>query len=539
MKPDEPSSESPVAPSKWAWIVPNFTVFVASMCIMVVELVAGRLIARHVGNSLYTWTSVIGVVLAGISAGNYLGGRIADRYPPRHSLAVLFLVSSVLCVPIPLLNDIFGNWEVLQSQGWGARIAAHVFLVFFLPAFVMGTISPVAAKLALEHSRHTGRTVGSIYSWGAAGSIVGTFLTGYFLIAWMGTVAVLLSVAAVMLAMAVFFGAKRILAYVWAMALVAAFVTTFGQWGWARTTGPSFAFREPPDMWVYSKESQYSLIRVQEGKKQLSRIRAMTLDALIHSYISLDDPDELHYDYEKIYAGVTELATESFAPERTRRMLFLGGGGFVFPGWVLRRWPNSYVQVAEIDPEVTRAAYEAFELKENPALNIFHLDARNHVDDLLARLNQGDSVGRFDVVYADAFNHYSPPYHLTTYEFNEKLRQLMSPQGILLYNVIDLYRSGRFLGAMVNTLNGSFPHVYVICTCLGGPRDKDPRDTFVLVASMRPLPLEERRGGLMYWSSLLTPRELETLRRRSNNLVLTDDYAPVDHLLQPVITTMD
>jgi predicted membrane-bound spermidine synthase len=74
-------SEAAAAVPRWAWLIPNFTVFISSLCIMVVELVAGRLIARHVGSSLYTWTSVIGIVLAGIAAGNYIGGRIF--YWPR------------------------------------------------------------------------------------------------------------------------------------------------------------------------------------------------------------------------------------------------------------------------------------------------------------------------------------------------------------------------------------------------------------------------------------------------------------------------
>ena len=74
-----PDTRTDTRTDTWLWILPNFTVFVSSLCIMVVELVAGRLIARYVGSSLYTWTSVIGIVLAGIAAGNYIGGRLADR----------------------------------------------------------------------------------------------------------------------------------------------------------------------------------------------------------------------------------------------------------------------------------------------------------------------------------------------------------------------------------------------------------------------------------------------------------------------------
>ncbi len=59
----------------------NIIVFTSSFCVMVIELIAARILAPHIGVSLYTWTSIIGVILAGIALGNYLGGKLADRYP--------------------------------------------------------------------------------------------------------------------------------------------------------------------------------------------------------------------------------------------------------------------------------------------------------------------------------------------------------------------------------------------------------------------------------------------------------------------------
>lgn len=163
------SAEAPADAGRWKRLTPVATVFVSSLCIMVVELVAGRLIARHVGSSLYTWTSVIGIVLAGIAAGNYAGGRIADRYEPKAALSSLFLMASATCLLIPLLNDRLGAAPLLREMDWAARIACHVFAVFFLPSCLLGTISPVAAKMAIEMSRRLGRAVGNVYSWGAVG----------------------------------------------------------------------------------------------------------------------------------------------------------------------------------------------------------------------------------------------------------------------------------------------------------------------------------------------------------------------------------
>ena len=187
--------------------IPCATVFISSFCVMVIELVAGRIIARFLGSSLYTWTSIIGVVLAGITIGNYVGGRLADRYRTVKVLTVLFAACAAACLVIIGLNTIIGNWTWLWQLNWPARILIHVTVVFLLPAAFLGTISPVVAKMALERGLPTGRTVGDIYAWGAAGSIAGTFATGYYFIALMGTISIICCVAAVMVVMALLYGA--------------------------------------------------------------------------------------------------------------------------------------------------------------------------------------------------------------------------------------------------------------------------------------------------------------------------------------------
>lgn len=68
--------------------------FISNACVMTIELVAGRIIAPYVGVSLFTWTSVIGVILAGMSAGNFIGGKLTDRYASRLVLGALFALAS-------------------------------------------------------------------------------------------------------------------------------------------------------------------------------------------------------------------------------------------------------------------------------------------------------------------------------------------------------------------------------------------------------------------------------------------------------------
>jgi len=213
--------------------IPCATVFISSFCIMVLELVAGRIIARFLGSSLYTWTSVIGIVLAGITIGNYIGGRLADRYRPVRTLPVLFAICAGACLITIILNNITGNFTWLWQFNWPTRILLHVTVVFLLPSTLLGTISPVVAKMALEKGLPTGRTVGDIYAWGAAGSIVGTFAAGYYLIALMGTMSIIWSIAAVMVAMALLYGAGMWTIRGAAVVFVGIVLLGTGPWSWA------------------------------------------------------------------------------------------------------------------------------------------------------------------------------------------------------------------------------------------------------------------------------------------------------------------
>ena len=71
---------------------------------MALEMVAGRLVTRHLGSSIYGWTSVIGVLLGGLSLGNFLGGKIADYIRSEKQASWLFLVASVLTLSVLLLE---------------------------------------------------------------------------------------------------------------------------------------------------------------------------------------------------------------------------------------------------------------------------------------------------------------------------------------------------------------------------------------------------------------------------------------------------
>jgi len=282
--------------------IPCATVFISSFCIMVLELVAGRIIARFLGSSLYTWTSVIGVVLAGITIGNYVGGQLADRFKPVRILAILFAACAVACLVTIVANNLIGNFTWLWQFNWPTRILLHVTAVFLLPSTLLGTISPVVAKMALEKGLPTGRTVGDIYAWGAAGSIAGTFAAGYYLIALMGTISIIWAVAAVMIAMALLYGAGRWTVRAAAVIFLSAVLLGAGPW---KQTAINLGLKEMPSgITIYEDETNYSYVAVRIAQDNPDQ-RAFIQDKLMHSEILLSEPNKLQYTYEQIMAAVT------------------------------------------------------------------------------------------------------------------------------------------------------------------------------------------------------------------------------------------
>src|SRR5512139_1283238 len=181
-----------------------FVVFIASFCTMVIELVAGRIMAPYVGVSLYTWTSIIGVVLAGISIGAYLGGRIADRSPRSSTLGWLLFLSGLGAFSISPLTNLIGGAPFHTSLM--TRILLITTLIFFIPSCLLGMISPVVVKLTLNNLEKTGNVVGKIYAFSTLGSILGTFATGFYLISWMGTRYILLTMGVILILSAFIFG---------------------------------------------------------------------------------------------------------------------------------------------------------------------------------------------------------------------------------------------------------------------------------------------------------------------------------------------
>jgi MFS family permease len=201
--------------------LPYLLSFFSSLCIMVLELVASRLVARHVGGSLIVWTSVIGIMLGGICLGNVLGGRLADRVVPRRAIGPLYGLGALMVLLCLWVNAVVGLTPGLDSLPWDLRTLVVVTLNFLVPGTILGMISPVVAKMAVEQASKPGSAVGYVYMLGAIGSIVGTFLAGFYLmyLAPTSTIVTLIAAAYCLLAAMLFPGAARGVAAIGAVTL--------------------------------------------------------------------------------------------------------------------------------------------------------------------------------------------------------------------------------------------------------------------------------------------------------------------------------
>lgn len=495
--------------------------FIASFCTLVIEMVAGRILAPFVGVSIYTWTSIIGVILAGISIGAYIGGKLIDRFPVRKTLGWLLLLSGLMTLTIiPLTN-------LVASYRFNMPLMMRIFLVttviFFLPGCILGTISPVVVRLTLKELDNAGNVIGKIYAVSTLGAIIGTFATGFLLISWMGTRSIILAMGAVLLLLALFSGSLFKTKKALAIFVIIAAPCIWGVYAYAY----KIPLRE--NTYLY-KESDYYTIKLLKttSSDQKTPLHAMVLDNLIHSYVCLDDPLHIEYEYERIYSDVLKWR---FREDQGFKSLTIGGGGYTFPRYMEISYPNAQIDVVEIDPEVTRIVYKHLGLPETTRIKTYNTDGRWFV------MNCPE---KYDLIFTDAYNDLSIPYHLTTKEFAAQLKSILSPDGIIMSNIIDNFQVGAFLPSYIRTLREVFGENNVYLLSVSPNFEKTRISTFIVIAGNGNLDIRDfdahvRRHLKDHATSVVVPDHLmrEFMTKRSP-IIIRDDYAPVDNLIAPI-----
>ena len=485
-------------------------VFGASAAVLVLEILAGRLLAPYVGVTLESFTGIIGTVLAGIAAGAWFGGRLSDRKDPRTLLGPMLVIGGVLAfLSIPVV-------DYLGASMRGARPAAVVTLAFagfFAPSAVLSAVSPTVVKMQLTSLDVTGAVVGRLSAVSTAGGLAGTFVTGFVLVSAAPTRPIIRGVALVLV------------------------VAGLGLWAWlappkrpgagtaiaiAVSSVLSFAAANPCEY-----ESAYFCAFVVEDEDRPGG-RTLWLDTLRHSYVDIDDPTHLEFSYAQTMSDV--LAT--IAPEgQALDVAHVGGGGLSLPRYLREVRPGTVSTVLELDPLLPRIAEERLGYVPSDDIRIVIGDARLNIRDL--------PDASQDLVIGDAFGGVSVPWHLTTREFLEEVRDTLRPGGWYALNLIDYPPLG-FARAEVATLQDVFGHVAVLAPA--SRLDGSEGGNVIVVASTEPLPTEQivARNALrgddesaVDSDGFTTSPDLSYVDFVGDADVLVDDHAPVDQLLTP------
>lgn len=478
-------------------------VFICGASLMIVELVGSRILAPYVGTSLIVWTTLIGVILAALSFGYWIGGRYADRYPKAMHLGGVIVLAGLfvflalwLASFLPGINLVLISWFSLG----GAAFLMSV-LLFVVPSILLGAVSPFALRLSLDETRHSGAIGGQLYAFSTLGSIVGTFLAGFVLIPQFGSFKTLALVSVILVLSGVMLLRTK----------TTLMITVFVALGFSAVWSNAFLFSPSPNV-LAEYESAYNRLFVVNAKDEKSK--APILSIMTGPHISqsamFKDGDELVFEYTKFFR-----LADYFNPS-IKRALMLGGGAFSFPKDYLKSHSGT-MDVVEIDPLYTELAQKYFKLPSNERLKVHHEDARV----FLSRPQEA-----YDAIYVDVFNNAgSVPFQLATQEVVKQIFDRLSDNGVVIVNVVGSFEGvGRqFIENEYATYQSIFPEVLLYpLDSLGG----DNIQNIMLVAFKNPLSAK---------NSVITEEQKSFLSRlykqKITGDILTDDWAPVDFYL--------
>jgi len=488
--------------------------FLSGAILMALEIVGSRVVAPYFGGSIFVWGSLIGVFLAALSVGYYLGGRTADRWPGAAVLSLFVLAAGLFVVTMPHYGAAVCDGIALRDFGPRGSPLLACLMLFFVPGVLMGVTSPFVIRLSARSVKQVGHTAGSVYAISTIGSIIGTLGSAFYLIPAFGT--------------------KKNLYFLGAGLIATAFIAALAGGGAAwRRAGPVAAVlvallavggtrpAAAGERILLERDSPYHRLFVSED----GRYRYLRADNIWHTQMDLKDPHGRGLPYAD-YADIAFLLNPNI-----RSVLVIGLGGGTIPKRFVRDYPQVKVDAVEIDLDVIKIAAKYFDVRPGPRLAVHEADGRMFLKGTKAK---------YDLIFLDAYYADTVPFFLTTREFFEIIRAHLRPGGVFANNVIGQMSGpkSRFFRSVYRTMKEVFGHVYGFKVAESDPSYYN----FELfsVNSERPVSMGtvRKRAAQMQGKAIKDPQ----LVRRVGNYIgasvrtddvpaLTDDYAPVDALL--------
>jgi spermidine synthase len=476
-------------------------VFVVGAASLGAEIAAARLLAPWFGDSTIIWANTIATVLVALSAGYWLGGRMADRDPSIVAMSKIIFAAAILMALVPFVGSPFLriSVEALDNIEAGAFVGSliAVLVLIAVPVVLLGAVAPFAIRLSVQKVEEAGETAGRLYAISTIGSLAGVFLSALVLIPFLGTRRTFL-VFAVALALVAVLGLRMPRALVLPAGLAVLIALPIGT---IKAADGSKV--------IWESETQYQYARVVEdpnGERTLELNEGQAIHSVYRpgEYLTGDYWDEFL---------VAPLATGA---EHPRRIAILGNAAGTTARALGHYFPDAQIDAVEIDGELTQVGRDLFDLRA-PNLTTHTADARPW-------LRQSDE--RYDLIMVDAYHQPYIPFYMATREFFELVREHLTPAGVAAINIGHPENSDDLEEVLTATVRAEFRYVL---------RDPVVETNTVLLASKAALSAGHVTRARDSLHVDLRPVATRFAARLGPSLlggrVYTDDVSPVEWLV--------
>lgn len=481
------------------------------------ELTASRLIAPYFGSSTFIWANLIGITLAFLSLGYFVGGRMADRYPSSDRLYVLVGAAGIAIAVIPLVSRpiLRTSLDGLEDRDAGAFLGSLVAtLLLFAPAMtLLGMIAPYAIRLRLATVAEAGREAGGLYALSTAGSILGSFIPVLVLTPWIGTRLTILVLAGILLVMSIgglLSARNRRTAALVALPAVACLALSLA--------GIDDRIKPPyRGVLVAEFESDNNYVQVLRDGNQT--LLALNEGQAIHS---IYDPTRLTTGGPWDYFLLGPYLAGDAAPTSS---MIIGLAGGTTARQLHAAFPGIALDGVEVDPVVARVAADYFHVTDE-LVDVQVTDGRY-------ALRTSDAT--YDLICIDAYRQPYVPFHLATVEFFGEVSDHLGPSGVVAINAGRTNTDFRLVDALGSTLSAVFDTVVVV--------DVDRYSNSLIFATNAPTSLEAFVDRLGSVGAIPVVGETASLALDSGAIrlapadgpVLTDDHAPIEWIIDQII----
>lgn len=474
-------------------------VFLAGAIGMGLELIAARVLSPYVGSSNVVWTSIIGIILASMSLGYWIGGKKADQNANINQLSNILLFAALFTSIIPILETVIVKQFAGTIENLIIAAILCAIVVFSIPSFILAMISPFAVKIKSQENDEIGSLSGRISSLSTIGSITGTFLMGFVLIPNIGVTNINIGVTLTLVIMSILIKEKKDKKYIYTtifLVCIMLILMLLGKWIFKLSN---------PDI-VLDTDSQYSRIWVKQIETSKITYKTLQVDTGLESYIDVET-GEMGSKYLKFYDLF------EYFNKNAQKTLLIGGAAYTYPIHYLNKYENKTIDVIEIDDKMTQIAVEQFGLNINePRLKVYTQDGRSYLN---------YSKNKYDTILLDAFKGLNAPFELTTYEALVNAKNMLNENGMVLTNIISSIEGddSEFIQYEYATYKAVFDDVKIFMV---NSADKEKKQNLILIG-IKGNPQKDETKYDEYAKYL----DMEVLEFDTDKKIVTDDFAPI------------